>query len=79
MILARLCVLSASLQLVSAALWYRNVKSVTHFEASAFAGATTSAIFPPPNATNTGSAIDAFFPTDVGFPGPTPSECCPPL
>ena len=43
--------------------------------ASDFAGSTTSAIFPPPGAVETESALDSFFPdaTEVGFAGPTPS------
>ena len=46
------------------------------FQASSFAGATTSAVFPPPGATNTGSDVDSLFPdeSEVGFAGPTPSE-----
>lgn len=41
--------------------------------ASTFAGATSTAVFPPPNATNT--AVDTFFPdaAEVGHAGPTPS------
>ncbi|KAH9486630.1 3-phytase A [Psilocybe cubensis] len=41
--------------------------------ASSFAGSTTSAVFPPPNATIT--ATDTFFPdaSDIGFAGPTPT------
>jgi len=42
--------------------------------ASAFVGATSSAIFPPPGATIESYA--SLFPdaAQVGFPGPTPSE-----
>ncbi|KAH8112806.1 phosphoglycerate mutase-like protein [Phellopilus nigrolimitatus] len=45
------------------------------FKASAFAGSTTSAVFPLPNATNAGSAFNSFFPAAsvVGFAGPTPT------
>ena len=41
--------------------------------ASTFAGSTVSAVFPPPNATDT--SIDTFFPdaSQVGHAGPTPS------
>ncbi|EIW64306.1 phosphoglycerate mutase-like protein [Trametes versicolor FP-101664 SS1] len=41
--------------------------------ASTFAGATSTAVFPPPNATNT--AVDTFFPdaAEVGHAGPTPT------
>lgn len=41
--------------------------------ASTFAGSTSTAVFPPPNATVT--ATDTFFPdgSQVGFAGPTPS------
>ena len=47
----------------------------TAFRASSFAGATTSAVFPVPNATNAASIYDSFFPeaSIVGFAGPTPS------
>ncbi|KZT40083.1 phosphoglycerate mutase-like protein [Sistotremastrum suecicum HHB10207 ss-3] len=40
------------------------------FSASSFAGATTAAVWPPPNATHDAS----LFPPSVGFPGPTPSK-----
>ncbi|EJD00233.1 phosphoglycerate mutase-like protein [Fomitiporia mediterranea MF3/22] len=45
------------------------------FQASSFAGATTSAVFPVPNATNAASQFDSFFPeaSAVGFAGPTPT------
>ena len=47
----------------------------TSWEASTFAGASTSAVVPPPDATNAGSEFDSFFPdaTEVGFPGVTNS------
>lgn len=45
-----------------------------HGSASSFAGSTSTALFPPPNATVT--ATDTFFPEGslVGFAGPTPSK-----
>lgn len=41
--------------------------------ASTFAGSTVTAVFPPPDATDT--SVDAFFPdaSQVGHAGPTPS------
>lgn len=47
----------------------------TEPHASAFAGSTSAAVFPPPGATIIES--DTFFPdaTEVGFAGPTPSQC----
>ncbi|EJD01856.1 phosphoglycerate mutase-like protein [Fomitiporia mediterranea MF3/22] len=47
----------------------------TALQASSFVGATTSAVFPVPNATNAASAFDSFFPeaSVVGFAGPTPT------
>lgn len=48
------------------------------FKASTFAGATSSAVFPPPNASNAAQSLDALFTTSVGFAGPTPSEPFPP-
>ncbi|KAI0756702.1 phosphoglycerate mutase-like protein [Daedaleopsis nitida] len=41
--------------------------------ASTFAGSTVSAVFPPPNATDT--SVSTYFPNpeEVGFPGPTPT------
>ena len=45
--------------------------------ASDFADSTTSAIFPPPGALETESALDSFFPeaTEVGLVGTTPNTC----
>ncbi|KAI8980706.1 histidine phosphatase superfamily [Trametes punicea] len=45
----------------------------TPHRGSTFAGATSSAVFPPPDATNTG--LDAYFPgpEQVGHAGPTPT------
>lgn len=67
--------LSAIFQAAEAGLWNRGaVKPRSEsFQASSFAGATTSAIFPPPGATDT--SVDSLFPSEseVGFPGPTPS------
>ncbi|KAH9847412.1 phosphoglycerate mutase-like protein [Lenzites betulinus] len=47
--------------------------SPVHEIASTFAGATSTAVFPPPGATNT--AVDTFFPgaEQVGHGGPTPT------
>jgi hypothetical protein len=74
MVLLGVLVLATCLHQAAAGLWNRNAERPIAFKASSFAGATTSAIFPPPNATNTGAAIETFFPTDVGFAGPTPSK-----
>lgn len=43
--------------------------------ASAFAGSTVSAVYPPPGATITTN--EEYFPDaeQVGYPGPTPSMC----
>ena len=41
--------------------------------ASTFAGATTSAVFPPPNATITASGTVFLDGSQVGFAGPTAS------
>nr|VWO94250.1 Acid phosphatase [Ganoderma boninense] len=59
-ILLSLCVASVAVAAESAAPW---------------AGSTVTAVFPPPGATNTGSAVDAHFPDaqEVGHPGPTPT------
>ncbi|KAL5514623.1 hypothetical protein ACEPAG_1939 [Sanghuangporus baumii] len=45
------------------------------FAASSFAGETTSAVLPVPNATNAAPVFDSFFPdaSAVGFAGPTPT------
>ncbi|KAI5121931.1 hypothetical protein M0805_000260 [Coniferiporia weirii] len=60
---------------VSALYWLRPRASVSSFSASSFAGETSSAVFPVPNATNAASSLDSFFPdaTVVGFAGPTPT------
>ncbi|KAL5520875.1 hypothetical protein ACEPAF_2878 [Sanghuangporus sanghuang] len=52
-----------------------NVFERAELKASSFAGATISAIFPVPNATNAASDLDSFFPdaSVVGFAGPTPT------
>lgn len=48
---------------------------VNRNSASSFAGSTSTAVFPPPNATITSTGT--FFPdaSEVGFAGPTPSAC----
>ncbi|KAL5478531.1 hypothetical protein ACEPAI_2715 [Sanghuangporus weigelae] len=52
-----------------------NLFERTEDKTSSFAGATASAIFPLPNATNAASDLDSFFPyaSVVGFAGPTPT------
>ncbi|PIL31642.1 hypothetical protein GSI_06344 [Ganoderma sinense ZZ0214-1] len=59
-LLLSLCVASAGVAAESGAPW---------------AGSTVTAVFPPPGATNTGSAVDGYFPDaqEVGHPGPTPT------
>lgn len=49
------------------------------YSASPYAGATTSAIFPPPDATNAASSLDTYFSdaTQVGYHGATPSKSWP--
>lgn len=50
-------------------------ESLSVGRASAFAGLSTSAVFPPPSAVSSEAAVSSFFPdaTVVGFAGPTPS------
>ena len=76
-VLAALGLLAASLvQNARGVRWVeRAAFAESSFAASSFAGATSSAVFPVPNATNAASQYDSFFPdaTAVGFAGPTPS------
>ncbi|KAI5121930.1 hypothetical protein M0805_000259 [Coniferiporia weirii] len=67
--------LAASVTPTSAIYWLRPRPSTSSFQASSFAGETSSAVFPVPNATNAASSLDSFFPdaTVVGFAGPTPT------
>ncbi|OSC99507.1 phosphoglycerate mutase-like protein [Trametes coccinea BRFM310] len=50
-----------------------SVALASPFQGSTFAGATSTAVFPPPGATNT--AVDSYFPgpAEVGHAGPTPT------
>ncbi|EGO05200.1 hypothetical protein SERLA73DRAFT_174197 [Serpula lacrymans var. lacrymans S7.3] len=52
---------------------YAAIPSFPPGPASSYAGATSTAVWPPPGATNT--AIDTYFPdaSQVGYPGPTPT------
>lgn len=65
--------LASSYLLVGLSLGQYYLVKVRSESASTFAGATSTALFPPPNATKT--ATDLFFPdgAEVGFAGPTPS------
>ncbi|TFK36825.1 histidine phosphatase superfamily [Crucibulum laeve] len=58
-------------RLLVALIWADCILLASSQKGSTFAGSTSTAVFPPPNATFT--AADAFFPDGsiVGFPGPT--------
>lgn len=75
--IAHCLVVAGIIQSARAGFWQRGVAKARSesFQASSFAGATTSAVFPPPGASDTDASIDSFFPTEseVGFAGPTPS------
>ncbi|KAL5497776.1 hypothetical protein ACEPAH_2707 [Sanghuangporus vaninii] len=61
--------------LLAKSVFAANLFERAELKASSFAGATISAIFPVPNATNAASDLDSFFPdaSVVGFAGPTPT------
>lgn len=65
-------VLSALVSLIVLAQGYALAANAPR-RASSFAGLTTSAIFPPPNATVTATSTVFLDGSQVGFPGPTAS------